>query len=69
MDKEQTEKGEEKRKMKERLKVGRKQKLEVIRGKESKRNNTNSIGSDNSSVINISSSNNKFLVGGRWNNK
>ena len=37
--------------------------------KESKRNNINSIGSNNSSVINISSSNNKFCVGRGWNNK
>lgn len=33
--------------MKERLKVGKKKKTEKIRGKERKRNNINSIGSNN----------------------
>ena len=45
------------------------EKITITGVKNSKRNNTNSIGSNNSSVINISSSNNKFGVGRRWNNK
>ena len=53
----------------EELKEMRKEK--AIRGKrkESSRNNINSISSNNSSVINIVSSNNNICVRGRWDNK
>ena len=54
---------------KEELKEMRKEK--AIRGKrkESSRNNINSISSNNSSVIDIISSNNNICVRRRWNNK
>ena len=57
--------------MEENLKAGRKKlQKEMVTGvMESKRNNVNSISCNDCSVINISSSNNKFCVGRRWNNK
>ena len=57
--------------MEENLKAGRKKlKKEMVIGvRKSKRNYVNSISCNDCSVINISSSNNKFCVGGRWNNK
>ena len=57
--------------MEENLKAGRKKlQKEMVTGvRKSKRNNVNSISSDNSSVINISSCNNNICVRGRWNNK
>jgi hypothetical protein len=57
--------------MRDNLKAGRKKlQKEMETGvRNSKRNNTNSVSRNNSSVINISSSNNKFCVGRRRNNK
>ena len=57
--------------MRDNLKAGRKKlQKEMETGvRNSKRKNTNSVSRNNSSVINISSSNNKFCVGRRWNNK
>ena len=57
--------------MEENLKAGRKKmKKEMVTGvRKSKRNNVNSISCNDCSIINISSSNNKFCVGRGWNNK
>ena len=57
--------------MGENLRAGsKKMQKEMVTGvRKSKRNNANSISCNDCSVINISSSNNKFCVGRGWNNK